>query len=126
MRWTENFVDYDTIRRNPHNPGKRRQALEDPSGEPVPDKGAKSNDEEQLVAADGPTVGLCRVRWRVIVQAVEESDVDQISRPDHGGRPNQEAASQASQPVSSTQRGDAEKKLESPAEVLLVPETLSQ
>lgn len=126
MRGAENLVDNDIVWRNPANPGKRRQALEDPSGEPVPDKGTKANNEEQLIAADGPTVGLCRVRWRVIVQAVEESDVDQIGGPNHGGRPDQEATSQTSQAVSSTQRGDAEEKLESPAEILLVKETLSQ
>lgn len=60
------------------------------------------------------------------MQAVEESDVDQVGGPDHGGGPDQEATSQASQAVSGTQRGDAKKKLECPAEILLVEETLSQ
>lgn len=63
VRGTENLLDNDTVGRNPANPSKRRQALEDPAGEPEPDKGAGANNEEQLVAADGPTVGLCRVRW---------------------------------------------------------------
>lgn len=126
VRWAKDLLDNDAVRRNPTNPGKRRQALEDPTGEPVPDKGTKAYNEEQLVAADGPTVGLCRVGWRVIVQAVEEGDVDQVGGPDHGGRPDQEATSQAGQAISSTQRGDAKQKLECPAEILLVPQTLSQ
>lgn len=102
VSWTKYLLDNDTVRRNPANPSKRREALEDPAGEPEPDKGTGAHNEKQLVAANGPTVGLCRVRWRVIVQAVEEGDVDQVGRPDHGGRPDQEATSQASQAVSGT------------------------
>lgn len=126
VSWTKDLLDNDTVGRNPANPSKRRQALEDPAGEPEPDKGTEAYNEEQLVAADFPAVGLCRVRRRVIVQAVEEGDVDQVGGPDHGGGPDQEATSQASQAVSSTKRGDAKQKLECPAEILLVPQTLSQ
>lgn len=60
------------------------------------------------------------------MQAVEEGDVDEIRGPDHGSGPDQETASQASQAISCTQRGDSEEKLESPAKVLLVKEALRQ
>ncbi|KAH6607395.1 hypothetical protein Trco_003708 [Trichoderma cornu-damae] len=109
----EDLVDDDVGRGDPADPGKGGQALEDPAGEPVPDEGAEADDEEELVAADGPA-------------AVEEGDVDQVGGPDHGGGPNQEAAGQAGQAVPGAQGGDAEEKLEGPAEVLLVEELLGQ
>lgn len=60
------------------------------------------------------------------MQAVEQSAVDKISRPDHGSGPDEETTSQASETVTSAKSRDTEEDLESPAKILLVEQTLSQ
>ncbi len=62
----------------------------------------------------------------MVVKGVKEGAVHEISRPDHSGRPHQEAASQTSKTISNAKCGDAKEELESPAKVLLVKELLGQ
>jgi hypothetical protein len=60
----------------------------------------------------------------MVMKRVEKSAVDKVSRPDHGGGPNEETSGQSSKSVSGAERGDAEEHLECPAEVLAVEEPL--
>lgn len=55
---TKDLLDDDVVWGNPANPCKGGQAFEDPAGEPEPDECAEAYDEEELVASDGPAVGL--------------------------------------------------------------------
>lgn len=60
------------------------------------------------------------------MKGVEERTVDQIGRPDHCGRPHQEATRKSSQSISSAESCDAEENLECPAELLAVENLLGQ
>jgi hypothetical protein len=62
----------------------------------------------------------------VIVKCVEEGAVDEISRPDHGSWPYQEAAGETRETITRAKRGDAEQHLESPSKILAVEQALSQ
>lgn len=58
MLRAEDLVDDDVVGRDPADPGEDGQALEDPARKPVVAEGAAADDEEELVAADRPPVGL--------------------------------------------------------------------
>lgn len=54
----KDLLNDDAVRDSPADPGKGREAPEDPPGEPIPEERAESDDEEELVAANGPAVRL--------------------------------------------------------------------
>jgi hypothetical protein len=118
------LVDDGAVGPDPGDPREPRQALEEDAGEPVPHKRAHKDIEEPLVPADGPAVGPRRVRGRVVVEGVKEGAVDEVGGPDHGRRPDQEAARQPGQPVPGAERRDAKHHLPQPAKALLVPDLL--
>lgn len=120
------LVDDGAVGPNPAEKAKVREAFENPTREPVPDKCGEADDTEEPVAADGPAVGSRGVGWRVVVQAVEHGAVDEVGRPDHGSWPDQEATGETGKAISGAERSDAKEELESPAKGLVVEEALGQ
>lgn len=114
------------MRRNPADPGKVREALEDPAREPIPDEAGTSKNEKPPIPSHSPTVGFGRVRRGVIVKCVEQGAVDEISGPNHGGRPDEETTCQTSETITGAESRDSEQELESPSKVLLVELLLSK
>ncbi len=118
------LVDDDVVGPDPGDPAEPRQALEEIAGEPVPQEGAGEDHHEPLVAADAPAVGARGVGGRMVVEGVKEGAVDEVGRPDHGGRPDEESPGQSGQPVARAERRDAKHDLPQPPKVLLVPHAL--
>ncbi len=96
----------------------------DEQREPLPAEGGKSHDEEELVTADRPAVGLRRISGRVAVQGVHDRASDQSRGPDHGSRPNQEATHHTRHAEAQGLGGQGEEDLEAPAPGLAVEDLL--
>ena len=71
---------YHIPRRNPANPRKHAQRLEDIPGEEIPRERAQEREQEESLAADSATVTHSGVHLGV--QRVEERAVDEIGGPD--------------------------------------------
>ena len=122
---SKDLVDKHVVWRKPADPSEIRKSAEDPTREPIPDEACRADNQEELVPADAPSVGLRRIRAGVVMKRVEQGAIHEISGPDHGRRPDEETPGQTSQTVTGAESCDTEEQLESPAEVLAVKELLS-
>lgn len=123
---TEHLVDGNIVRGNPDGEHEELEELGQNLWHPFPGKGSAGDDKEEAVTANLPAVGLAWVRGSVVVQRVHHGGGDEVSRPDHGGRPDEETASHASNTESHSLSGKDEEQLETPLELLVVEDFLSE
>ena len=89
----EELVDDDVVRYNPAYPVGERKGGKNVAGHEVPAERRGEAVEEEALARNTTTGTHTGIVLRV--QGVEEHTCDEISRPDHGWRVDQEAASNA-------------------------------
>jgi hypothetical protein len=123
---SKNLVDNDAVGCDPAGNRKVRQALENPAWKPVINEGATANDEEKLIASNGPTVSLGWVRSGMIMQGIEKRAVDQVGGPNHGCRPDKEATGKSSHSIASAECCNAKEKLKPKTKFLLVEDFLRE
>lgn len=111
---------------DPADPVEVGQALGDETREPIPAEASSKDIEEVPVSADTPSVGLARIGCLVVVKCVHQCGVGQCLRPDHGGRPDQEAPDDTGHAKPNTLGGEHEQHLEAPAKALLVVDLLGK
>ena len=122
----EDLVDNHVIGCDPADPVEIREALGDPTGEPVPYETSGENVEEVSVSANAPSIGSGGIGWFVIVESIHKCRLGQGLGPDHGGRPDQESTHDSSHAEPDTLCREDEEHLEAPAKVLLIEDLLSQ
>lgn len=122
----KDLVDDDVVGGDPAGEHEELEELGKDLGNPLPDKGAGGDDEEEAVAANLPAVGHGRVGGRVVVQRVHDGGGDEHSGPHHGRGPDEEASGDASNAEAHGLGGEDEEDLEAPAELLVVEDFLGQ
>lgn len=122
----KNLVDNWVLWSNPAGEGEVGQELSDPSWEEIPDERSGKDVQEPPVASNGPAVGLRWVRWRVVMESVEQGCVDQVRWPDHGRWPDQETTDETCHTETYHLGGDDKQHLETPTEMLTIEFLLCQ
>jgi len=95
---SEERVDHLVLGTDPTHPGENGQGGEEVAGEEVPKEGTQEREEEEAFAGH---VSLLSAAIRR-VERVEQRGVDERGGPDHGARPDEEAAAD-------TGKGEAER-----------------
>ena len=92
---SEQLIDNNVIGSNPADPIKDTKSGKNISGEPEPDKTAKHDEKEETLSGHV----LCLALPVAFVQCVEERRVDECSRPDHRGGPDEELANKTGESI---------------------------
>jgi len=109
----------NTLLVQPADPREGGQNREDVARQPVVAEHADSSHDKELVAR--PLAGL---EIFLLVKSVEESDLDQVGRPDHGRGVDQVATEDTSHTITDHLSAQAEKKVGKEAKVLAVEDLL--
>lgn len=120
------LIDNHVVWCNPADPRKVSKSLSNPTWEPVPGETACKDNQEILVSANPPSIGLSRVCRRVVMKGVHQGRVGKRRWPYHGTGPDQETANYTCHSKPKALGSDDQEHLESPAKGLFVEDLLCQ